>query len=323
MQQNASLDALAADVCKALDSTGVVIGSARDGTPRFSLYHAAGSICSQKVRVVLAQHRIAYTSHLLNIFSGETYLPSYVRLRMIGCERTGLPLVTAHTGSTSTAAGGCDPAVVPTLLDWRTNEVIVDSKQICLYLDATMSDAERLRPGALRESIDAELTVVDNLPNYQMLAGKPVGTDTRPQRLRDNNGVDFSMSKVARCDRYLAEFAADASLVKAYQAKRAKELNAAEQLFSEEAMQVAYAKAQSACAEFDSRLAAQGHFWLMANTPTLADLFWAVELLRMKNLGAAHIWEHERLPAVENFIVAAEDLEAVRSAVIDWPGALY
>ena len=322
-QLNASLEKLTEDLCRALGSTGVVVDPGRNQIPRYSLFHAAGSICSQKVRVVLAQHRIAYRSHLLNIFSGETYLPNHVRLRLIGCERSGLPLVNAHTGSTSMSAGGCDPAVVPTLVDWQTYEVIVDSKQICLYLDATMPDAERLRPGALREAIDTELTVVDNLPNYQMLAGRPVGEDSRPQTLRDNNGVDFALGKVARCDQYLSEYTADALLGKAYQAKRSKELNAAEHLFSEEAMRVAYAKAQAACAELDAKLAAHGDSWLLANNPTMADLFWAVELLRMKNLGAAHIWKNNKLPAVERFVVAVERLESVRAAVITWPGALY
>ena len=320
---DASLEKLTADLCQSLGNSGEVIGSVPSGTPRFSLFHAAGSICSQKVRVVLAQHQIPYTSHLINIFAGETYLPSHVRLRLVGCNRSGLPLVTEHTGSTSVTAGGCDPAVVPTLVDWQADAVIVDSKQICLYLDATMPDAERLRPGALREVIDVELAIVDNLPNYQMLAGKPVGVDTRPQKLRDNNGVDFALSKVARCEKYVQEFAADASLVKAYQAKRSKELNAADHLFSVEAMQIAYAKANTSCAALDAKLRARDDSWLLATTATMADLFWGVELVRMKNLGAAYIWERNKLPAVEKFVAAVERLKSVRAAVIDWPGALY
>ena len=40
------------------------------------LYHAQNSICSQKVRAVLAATSQPYTSHLLNIFKGETYDPA-------------------------------------------------------------------------------------------------------------------------------------------------------------------------------------------------------------------------------------------------------
>ena len=103
-------------------------------------------------------------------------------------------------------------------------------------------------------AIDAELDTVDNLPNYQMLVGQPIGTDMRPEKLKANNGVSFSMSKVKRCDEYLAKFADDEALVRAYQAKRAKELIAAERLFSRESMIDAYSKAGAACALLETTL---------------------------------------------------------------------
>jgi 2,5-dichlorohydroquinone reductive dechlorinase len=320
----ATAKTLAADLSAALGGTGELIGPAqRKEPPRFSLYHAANSICSQKVRVVLAQHQFSYTSHTLNIFAGHNYLPSYVRLRLIGCERSGLPMVAAHTGSTSTSSGGCDPAVVPTLVDRQTDQVIVDSKFICLYLDALIPDSKRLRPTALQQAIDAELDTVDNMPNYQMLVGRPIGADPRPLKLQENDGVSFSMSKVKRCDQYLAEFADDEELVKAYQAKRSKELNAAQSLFSEEAIRNAYSKAIAACTLLNDKLASRNSTWLTGRSVTLADLFWAVELLRMKNLGAHHIWEQNKLPAVQTFVAAAEGLQSVRSAVLEWPGSLF
>lgn len=318
-----SVDRLTADMCEELDDAGQAIGPAQVASPRFDLFHAASSICSQKVRVVLVQHGIGYTSHMLNIFTGQTYLPSYVRLRMVGCESRGGPLVTGHSGSTAVSTGGCDPAVVPTLVDREAGKVIVDSKAICLYLDAIVPEARRLRPAALHAAIDAELDIVDDLPNYQMLTGRPAGTDLRPEPLRGNNGVDFAMSKVQRCDTYLAECAEDALLVKAYQAKRAKELDAAEKLFSEDAMESAYAKASSALTALNARLEASSRSWLLGLSPTMADLYWALELLRMKNLGAGIMWEQGKLPAVEAFVTAAERLESVRSAVLDWPGSQF
>jgi 2,5-dichlorohydroquinone reductive dechlorinase len=303
---------------------GEVIGPARPGEiPCFTLYHAANSICSQKVRAVLAELQLGYLSRTLNIFAGETYLPSYVRLRLLGCERGGFPLVTTHSGSTSTAAGGCDPAVVPTLVDRQADEVIVDSKQICLYLDSIVAAPRRLRPMFMQRVIDAELDIVDNLPNYQMLVGQPIGTDARPEKLKANNGVSFSMSKVRRCDQYLVEVAGDQALVRAYQAKRSKELIAAERLFSLEAMEDAYSRARAACATLNNKLETSQSTWLTGSSVTLADLFWAVELLRMKNLGAAYIWEQNRMPAVQRFVADAEGLESVRSAVLEWPGSQF
>lgn len=320
----ATVESLTADLCAALGTLGEIVSRPNEaGEPRFLLFHAANSICSQKVRVVMAQHQISYTSHTLNIFSGQTYLPSYVRLRLVGCERIGLPLVATHTGSTSMSSGGCDPAVVPTLIDRQTDQVIVDSKLICLYLDGLIPESQRLRPISLERAIDVELDIVDNLPNYQMLVGRPAATDTRPQQLQRNDGANFSMSKVKRCDQYLAECAQDEALIRAYKAKRSKELNAAENLFSQEAMQIAYTKAATACALLNSRLQTSASAWLMGNSVTMADLFWSVELLRMKNLCVGYFWEHNKLPGVAKFVAAAERLESVRSAVLGWPGSLF
>jgi 2,5-dichlorohydroquinone reductive dechlorinase len=313
-----SLEAAVADVQSALGRKGEIVGR---GTPRFELFHAPNSICSQKVRTVLAHHGTPYVSHSMDLFAGQTYLPAYVRLRMIGCDRLGGPLVSAHMGSTSVSAGGCDPAVVPTLVDRETGEVLVDSKRICLCLDELAGSP--LRPAKLAAKIDAEIAVVDNLPNYQMLSGRPPGEDRRPPSQRGKTGVDFATSKVARCDRYLAEFAGDDVLVRAYSAKRAKEQMAADTLFSAEAMRSAYDKAEAACDSLDRALANRRTRWLLDDEVTLADIYWALEFVRMKNLGAQGFWAAGARPALASYAERAEALPAVRSAVIDWPGALF
>lgn len=305
----------------ALKDPAELIGQPQGEGPRFELFHAPNSICSQKVRSVLAVHGIPYLSRSMNIFAGATYLPAYVRLRMTACDALGLPLVTSHTGSTSVTTGGCDPAVVPTLVDLAAERVLVDSKRICLYLDELAGS--RLRPSTLAQRIDAELHIVDNLPNYQMLAGKPPGDDARPMSRRGGNGVDFALSKVERCNRYLAEFADDPLLVRGYSAKRAKELEAAQRLFSEGAMLAAYRKADEACEHLEQRLQASGTRWLVSEEITMADVYWALELLRMKNLGADALWANGKRPAVQSYVEQVERHEAIRSAVIEWPGAQY
>ena len=289
--------------------------------PRFELFHAASSICSQKVRAVLAHLALPYVEHTLNMFTGQTYLPGYVRLRMLGCERFGGALVSHHSGSTSASAGGCDGAVVPTLVDWQTGDVIVDSKRICLYLDDQVAPEDRLRPSSLAAAIDAEMQIVDELPNYQMLMGRTVSGSESAATSSDVGGA-FSKRKVAWCDRYLQEYRDDPALVAAYTAKRAKELSAAEALFSPEAMSAAYGRAQAALVALDERLAAAASPWLFGERMTMADLFWGIELLRMDNVGAAHFWEG-RLRHVERFLAAARDISAIRTANTDWPGATF
>ena len=56
---------------------------------------------------------------------------------------------------------------------------------------------------------------------------------------------------------------------------------------------------------------------------TMADLFWGIELLRMRNVGAATYWEGGRAPAVERFLARIETLPAIRAAILDWPGAMF
>ncbi len=314
------LDAMVAQVRDALGSAGQTLG-APAASPRYELFHGANSICSQKVRTVLAHHGIPYVAHTVNMFTGQTYLPSYVRLRLLGCGQ--LPLVSEHRGSTAVSAGGCDAAVVPTLVDWQADAVIVDSKRICLYLDDAVDEPARLRPAGLAAAIDAELAIVDNLPNYQMLMGQPPGAAETPMTRTNAAGPRFSLTKVERCDQYLAEVAGEASLVAAYQAKRAKELHAANQLFSADAMTKAYATADAAVGAFEDRLRSRGTPWLFGSAVTMADLFWGVELLRMRNMGASTFWEGGRLPHVERFMAAAEALPSIRSAVLEWPGSQF
>jgi len=321
----ASLKALISDARAALGSEGEDIGDATGQAPRFELFSAASSICSQKVRAVLAHHGLAYRSHTVDLFGGQTYLPAYVRVRVLGCDDMGAALVSRHSGSTSVAfGGGCDAAVVPTLIDWDTGQVVVDSKRICNHLDAAIADAsKRLRPEPLAARIDAQIDVIDNLPNYQMLSGRPPEDDRRPDALRGKTGVAFAMGKVDRCDRYLAEYVNDEALVRAYTAKRAKELDAARQLFGEEAMRDAYEKAASACATLERQIDASTTEWLLGDHVTMADLFWGVELTRMQNLGADTFWKDGALPAVEAFAQRTRELHAIRQAVVDWPGALF
>ena len=241
---------------------------------------------------------------------------------MLGCDSFGGALVSHHDGNTSASAGGCDGAVVPTLVDWRSDEVIVDSKRICLHLDAQAREADRLRPANLAALVDAELDVVDSLPNYQMLMGRTPST-TESGAVAAGVGGRFSQRKVAWCDLHLREQAHDHTLVAAYTAKRAKEASAAAELFSPEAMKAAYTRAEKALQDLEQNLQRRSGAWLFGDAMTMADLFWGVELLRMKNMGVSTFWEGARLPQVEAFSAATEALPQIRTAIIDWPGAMF
>lgn len=320
-----SMRTLVGEARQAMNSEGEQMGPATTEATRFELFSAANSICSQKVRAVLAHHGLPYRSHSVDLFGGQTYLPAYVRLRILGCDDIGAALVSRHSGSTSVSfGGGCDAAVVPTLIDWQTHEIVVDSKRICNHIDNTQPDASTpLRPAPLAAYIDEEIDIIDNLPNYQMLSGLPPKEDQRPDALRGKTGVAFAMGKVARCDHYLAAYADDEALVRAYTAKRAKELDAAQQLFSLDAMHLAYQKAEAACDALEKKLNTASTEWLFSDQITMADLYWGIELTRMQNLGADTFWAGGVRPAVAQFAQRTRSLSAIRQAVINWPGALF
>jgi glutathione S-transferase len=83
------------------------------------LYHAGISTCSQKVRLVLAEKRLAFDSALVDLQQGEQFAADYLRLNPAG--------------------------VVPTLED--QGAVLVESTLINEYLDDAYPD-KPLRPAA-------------------------------------------------------------------------------------------------------------------------------------------------------------------------------
>ena len=73
------------------------------------LYHARNSVCSQKVRLCLAEIGLPWEGRLLDLMAGDQYAPEYLALN--------------------------PEAVVPTLVD--DGRVVVESSLICEYLDRT------------------------------------------------------------------------------------------------------------------------------------------------------------------------------------------
>lgn len=320
---NSSVRALVKSIAANLGTDGELVGGTSGNDVEFSLFNGPNSICSQKARAILAYHGVPYTSHSMNMFVGQTYMPDYVRLRMIGCRSAGLPLVSRHSGSGSVKRSGCDPAVVPTLVDWRTDSVVVDSLHICQFIDALFPDEERLIPRHLAGQIERELEIVDQLPNYQMLMGLPPGEDTRPAARRGDDGTAFAMSKVKRCDTALAEHEEDPELVEAYSAKREKEYMAATHHLAPEGMRAAYDTAQREIDELDGRLSQSQERFLFGSDPTMADIFWGIELLRMENLGAVGLWRDGSHERVEAYLGTIRTLPALRLSVTDWPGSQH
>lgn len=88
------------------------------------LYHGATSVCSQKVRVALAEIDLDYEGVLLDLPKGDQFAPDYMRLNPDG--------------------------VVPTLID--ADLVLVESSLIAEYLDRTYNGGRFMPKDAKRQT---------------------------------------------------------------------------------------------------------------------------------------------------------------------------
>jgi len=196
-----------------------------NGAVRFELYHFAFSLCSQKVRLCLAEKSAAYVSHDINLSMPHlgNYDPNYVRLRLEA--KGSAPLVSGYTGRSSVQSEGFDPAVVPTLVDHDAQVVVADSLAICRYIDRVVAPSTSLCPQDLAGDVARELAIVDRTPHVALLYGAHPEIDFRPERIR--NGMDgVHERKIAKIRVARAQSEGDLNLVGAYDAKIAKEIAA-------------------------------------------------------------------------------------------------
>lgn len=293
-------------------------------TLRFELYHFALSLCSQKVRICLAEKGASFVAHDINLQSPllGNYDPAYVKLRMAA--HPGTDYATGYTGRSSVSSEGFDPAVVPTLVDWPDRRVVVDSLAICRHIDRVVDPANPLVPENLASQVLGELAIVDATPHVAVFYGAHPEIDFRPKRLKSGMpGVHDR--KIEKIKTALALVADDDSLVAAYEAKIAKEEAGKHYVATPESMRAAVNEILRIVRDLDHRIDS-GSAWICGNDLTLADLFWAISLFRMKWLGMSFVWEGEhhlndtKNPAVADYIARLFELPSFRTAAVDWPG---
>jgi 2,5-dichlorohydroquinone reductive dechlorinase len=300
-----------------------VIRESAGERPRFELYHFFMSMCSYKVRTVLDEKQAAYVSHDIDIFPPDikNYYPEYVRLRLAGGAAMLDRFVRGYTGRSSTETEGFDPCVVPTLVDHEAGEVLVNSKRICLYLDAAIEGGAKLIPDDLEDRIVRQIDIVDRTPHVAVLYGAHPDDDRRPAFVRrDMLGVHDQ--KIAKLRENMALAGDDPVLISAYEHKIMKEAAAKQFIRTEKDMRAAVQEFKDAIAQLEEDLAATGGEWLFGDRFTLADVFWAVSLFRIRWLGLGYIIDsasgapHQRVAAYCERLLARP---SVRRAVIQWP----
>ena len=298
------------------------IGSPPDERPRFELYHFFMSLCSYKLRTVLEEKGIPYVSHDVDIFPPDikNYYPEYVRLRLQGAR--GGRFVQGYTGRSSTETEGFDPCVVPTLVDHEAGLVLANSKRMCLYLDAAVDGHTKLVPADLEAQIIRQIDIVDRTPHVAVLYGAHPDEDRRPAFVRrDMQGVHDQ--KIALLRKNMAAVLDEPALTSAYEHKIMKETAARQFVRTEHDMRAAIQEFKDLIAGLESDLAATDGKWLFGDRFTLADVFWAVSLFRIRWVGLGHIIEsagqRPQFPRVAEYCARLLERPSVRRAAIEWP----
>jgi 2,5-dichlorohydroquinone reductive dechlorinase len=326
--RDADIEALVRDVNRRYTDPerNSVIGGSPDEAPRFELYHFHLSLCSYKLRTVLDEKRAAYVSHDIDIFPPDiqNYYPEYVRLRLKGGAMEGLlgRFVSDYTGRSSTESEGFDPCVVPTLVDHENGRVLVNSKRMCMYLEAEVEGGTQLVPPDLAADVVRQVDIVDRTPHVAVLYGAHPGNDPRPAFVRrDMPGVHDL--KIGKLRDNMALAGADPLVIAAYESKIAKEAAAKRFVRTEQDMRGALEEFRDIVAQLDRDLAATGQTWLFGSRFTLADVFWAVSLFRMSWLGLGYLFHGTAVgqarPRVAAYHRALMARPSFRRAVIDWP----
>lgn len=300
-------------------------------TPRFELYHAGLSMCSQKVRVVLAEKGVPYLSHEMSIVASrgiysadfkpaENYRPSYVRLRLHGGEVLGQKFAEAHTGRSSVESEGFDACVVPLLVDHAADAVIVDSKRICAHLDRELP-TPRLIPEnpALARAVTAQVDIVDRTPHPGLLYGFHPDNDQRPDFIK-HVMADVYDVKAEQLERLIAENADDQALVAAYRSKIAKERAGKAFARDPERQRGFRAEITAMIKALDGQLQAHAAPWICGHEFTLADAFWGISLYRLLWLGLGEHWA--QLPRVGDYAQRLYARESINEDVIHWPSPM-
>ncbi|MBD9508126.1 glutathione S-transferase family protein [Ensifer sp. ENS07] len=304
---------------------GIIRNPDCDHKGRFVLFHAAMSFCSQKVRATLTQRGTAYKSNEMLILGhrlpdgvlvpAENYSPDYVRLRLQGREAMKVPLVKAYSGISSVTAAGLDPCAVPTLVDLDTGEVIVDSLRICFHIDSVLPGSDRLTPvdPAQLQNMQKQLNAVDLTPHPGLLYGFHPEDDRRPEPIKQAMSSVYE-EKIEALNSLIIANEEDWELAAAYRAKIAKEAGGSHLRRDRRFQLMLRDTTRNILLRLDADLRQNHYDWLCAPELTLADLFWAVSLVRLKYLGLAKLWSD--LPTVDAYLERLLDLPSIQSEVL-------
>ena len=240
------------------------------------LYSAPESLCSQKVKLVLAEKNLEWKSHLLNLLTFENLQPVYIQLNPKG--------------------------VVPTLI--HDGRVVTDSAVIVQYLDEKFPHP-KLTPAepTLQEKMTAWIELQNQFPMRELMYGNFRGIEGIVLR----RSVQIKQKLLPQLIQAHPEFQAQ------YEAKLkdVRQWNSTIQDRGEIAS--INGKIEPMLTQLEAQLTQTE--WLCGATYSLADVVWAAVLNRLAKLKFSDLWEDNARPALSAYINCLEARPSFKAAI--------
>lgn len=227
------------------------------------LFSAPESLCSQKVKLVLAEKQLAWKSHSLNLLTFDNLQPDYMRINPRG--------------------------VVPTLI--HQDQVITDSAMIVRYLDEQFPHP-RLVPADLssKEKMDNWIELQNQFPTREMMYGNYKGIEgavlRRSVKLKEKLLPQLMQSNPELIEQYTTK-------LKDVKQWRQTINNTAE-------IENINAKIEPLLDQLEIALSQSD--WLCGVHYSLADTVWTAVLNRMDELNFDYLWKDSMRPALEAYV---------------------
>jgi glutathione S-transferase len=241
------------------------------------LYDTSGSLCSQKVKLVLAEKKLDWKNHSLNLLTFENLQPSYLRLNPKG--------------------------VVPTLI--HDGKVITDSAVIVRYLDEQfpyppLTPTEPL----LQEKMKGWINLQNHFPMRELMYGNYRGIE----------GVVLRRSVQIKQKLLPQLIQENPELREQYEAKLndVRQWNARIQDVNEIA--TINARIEPMLAQLEKQLSQTD--WLCGTTYSLADAVWTAVLNRLGEL-KFDLWANNTRPALKAYLSRLKARPSFRIAIQD------
>jgi glutathione S-transferase len=239
------------------------------------LYYASGSLCAQKVRLVLAEKNLEWKPHPINLLTFENLQPDYMRLNPKG--------------------------VVPTLI--HENHVITDSAVIIRYLDEHFSP--RLTPAepTLQEKMNCWIDLQNQFPMSKVMYGNFRGIEgvvlRRSLHIKEKILPRLMQTNPDLKEQYVAKL------------EDLRQLNSTIQ--DAKTMQRINATIEPLLDRVETQLSQTQ--WLCGSTYSLADTVWTAILNRLDELKFGHFWKNGARSALDSYFNGLKARPSFKTAI--------